>query len=283
MLCVRDAATDKVRALDLGAGDYLTKPFDPLELIARLRASRRRGQGVPGSVPVLAVGDVVLDTVSREVRIRGELVRLTATELRLLEALARQASLVLPHRALLNETWSGMCAGDVQSLQVVVRRLRQKLGGNPTQPRCIEGEWVSATASSRPARPSAPDGPVSAGAAWRRPSGRAPPIRPSSAQSTLHLIQRAAPSTPGPHFCCTLSPNCHRFCRYQSPSSARRCRRITPRQRFLDTYLQSPTAGKHAAMATENTCCRRKHRQSAVDALPLLSANMCQASPEEVW
>ncbi len=144
MLTVRDATLDKVRALDLGADDYLTKPFDPLELMARLRALLRRASESP--MPPggdLVVGDVALDRTTREVRVHGEPTRLTASEYRLLEALMRQAGTVVPHRFLLQQIWGEEYAGDVQSLKVFVRRLRQKLGDDPAQPRYIQTEWGS--------------------------------------------------------------------------------------------------------------------------------------------
>lgn len=142
MLTVHDNVIDKVRALELGADDCLTKPFNPLELVARLRALRRRARGAPAPLtPILAIGDVVLDPVAREVRIRGERVRLTAGEYRLLEALMRQAGAVLPHRVLLRQMWDDGYEGDIQSLKVFVRRLRQKLGDDPARPRYIHNEW----------------------------------------------------------------------------------------------------------------------------------------------
>ncbi len=142
MLTVHDATLDKVRALDLGADDYLTKPFDPLELFARLRAllRRRRSMGDPAD-PTLTVGDVWLDATTREVRVRGEPVRLTTAEFRLLEALMRQAGVVVPHRVLLRRIWGEEYAGEAESLKVFVRRLRRKLGDDPARPRYILTEW----------------------------------------------------------------------------------------------------------------------------------------------
>jgi DNA-binding response OmpR family regulator len=142
MLTVRDATIDKVRAVDLGADDYLTKPFDHLELLARLRALVRRATSAPGSpAPDLTVGDLTLDFATGEVRVGGEAVRLTSTEYRLLEVLARHAGTVLPHRFLLEKVWGDEYLRDVQYLKVFVRRLRQKLGDNPEQPRYIQTVW----------------------------------------------------------------------------------------------------------------------------------------------
>ena len=142
MLTVRDDTLDKVRALDLGADDYLTKPFEPLELLARLRALLRRARPAPdAAAPTLVVGDVSLDAATREVRVRGEPVRLTTAEYHLLEALMRRAGTVVPHQVLLKHIWGEEYAGDAQSLKVFVRRLRRKLGDDPAQPRYIQTEW----------------------------------------------------------------------------------------------------------------------------------------------
>jgi len=149
MLTARDTLVDKIRALDLGADDYLTKPFDDLELLARLRALLRRAHGLTGAempapparVPALIQGDVALDTTRREVRVRGEAVRLTSTEYRLLEELVRHAGRTLPHRYLLEQVWGPEYIGEAHYLRVFVRRLRQKLGDDPDHPRYIQTEW----------------------------------------------------------------------------------------------------------------------------------------------
>ena len=142
MLTVRDDIVDKVRALDFGADDYLTKPYDQLELAARLRALARRASGaLTPSSPDFTAGHFTLDFTTREVRVRGAVVRLTSTEYRLLEVLVRRAGTVLPHQFLLQQVWGPEYVGDTHYLKGIVRRLRQKLGDDPDDPRYIQTEW----------------------------------------------------------------------------------------------------------------------------------------------
>ncbi len=138
MLTVCDATLDKVHALDLGADDYPTKPFDHLELLARLRALvRRSGIHADAPVPRYVEGDLTLDFAAQEVRVRGKEVRLTPAEYRLLEVLVRRAGAVVAHQVLLQEVWGPEYLADPQYLKVFVRRLRNKLGDDPEQPRYI--------------------------------------------------------------------------------------------------------------------------------------------------
>jgi DNA-binding response OmpR family regulator len=129
------------RALDLGADDYLTKPFDHLELLARLRALLRRTQheAEAASAP-LTVGDITLDTATRTAYVRGAAVPLTSTEYRLLEELMRHAGRPLPHQYLLRQVW-GEYTAEAHYLKVFVGRLRRKLGDDPEHPRYIQTEW----------------------------------------------------------------------------------------------------------------------------------------------
>jgi DNA-binding response OmpR family regulator len=141
MLTVRAHTLDKVRALDLGADDYLTKPFDHLELLARLRALLRRTQDLADSGgAVLTVGDVTLDRARHELRVRGTTQRLTTTETRLLAELLRHAGRVLPPHYLLERVWGPEYTMEGHYLKVVIRRLRQKLGDDAAHPRYIQTE-----------------------------------------------------------------------------------------------------------------------------------------------
>ena len=142
MLTVRDATLDKVRALDLGADDYLTKPFDHLELLARLRALVRRANPTLGvSSQNFVAGDLVVNFAMREVRVRDRIVALTSTEYRLLEELVRHAGKVLSHQFLLEQVWGPEYTRDTQYLKVFIRRLRQKLGDDAEHPQYIQTEW----------------------------------------------------------------------------------------------------------------------------------------------
>jgi len=146
MLTERAATVDEIRALDLGADDYLARPFDHLRLLARLRALVRRATGplpVPECerAPDFASGDLTMDFTTQEVRVGGEVIELTATEYQLLEALARHAGRVMPHRLLLERVWGPAHTHDPYSLKVYVSRLRRKIGDDADRPRYIQTQW----------------------------------------------------------------------------------------------------------------------------------------------
>ena len=142
MLTVRDATIDKVRALDLGADDFLSKPFDHLELFARLRALVRRGNTLVAAAGAdFTLAGLSLTFATQEVRLNGEVVRLTSIEYHLLEELVRHAGTVLPHQLLLERVWGSAYAHDINYLKVFIRRLRLKLGDDANQPRYIRTEW----------------------------------------------------------------------------------------------------------------------------------------------
>ncbi len=136
MLTVRSAEEDQVQALDLGADDYLTKPFSPRTLLARVRALLRRvGEERPAP---FAAGDFSLDLELQSISIRGgEPVRLTRLELRLLQLLLANAGHTLPAERLLAHVWGSRGAGDRQLLKQLVHRLRQKIEADAAAPRYL--------------------------------------------------------------------------------------------------------------------------------------------------
>jgi two-component system KDP operon response regulator KdpE len=127
---------DKVAALDLGADDYLTKPFGVDELMARIRAVLRRAQPRTASAPaqVLRAGEIVLDPKARVVTLRDQPVRLTPTEFDLLQYLMQNMGKVLTHRAILQRVWGAEYGDESMYLRVYMRRLRQKLEADPLNP-----------------------------------------------------------------------------------------------------------------------------------------------------
>lgn len=133
VLSAREAEQEKVRALDLGADDYLTKPFGMAELLARLRVALRHGQQRPGTQPVLHFGDLEIDLPARLVTVAGREVHLTPTEYELLHALAADAGKVLTHQMLLSRVWGPASVDSTHYLRVYVNQLRAKLGP-PGQP-----------------------------------------------------------------------------------------------------------------------------------------------------
>jgi two-component system KDP operon response regulator KdpE len=128
---------EKVRALNAGADDYVTKPFGPSELIARLNAALRRATPSDAAEPVLAADGLELDLTAHEVRRDGERVHLTPTEFDLLLTLMRNRGRLMTHTALLTEVWGPAFASDTQTLRVHVANLRRKIERNPGAPRYI--------------------------------------------------------------------------------------------------------------------------------------------------
>lgn len=128
---------DKVAALDLGADDYLTKPFGVEELLARVRAVLRRSKPQPAPAPASALhaGDLVLDPAAHIVTRDGEPLKLTPTEFELLHYLMRHAGKVVTHRELLQRVWGAEYGDEAEYLRVYIRRLRQKIEADPLNPR----------------------------------------------------------------------------------------------------------------------------------------------------
>ena len=128
--------TEKVRALDAGADDYVTKPFSPNELIARLNAALRRA-GRAADEPGLSFDGLSIDLRAHHVSRDGEEIRLTPTEYELLRVLARNRGRLLTHRALLTEVWGHAYQDDTQTLRVHIANLRRKIEPDPATPRFI--------------------------------------------------------------------------------------------------------------------------------------------------
>jgi two-component system KDP operon response regulator KdpE len=140
ILSARDRETEKIEALDLGADDYVEKPFGVGELLARLRAALRQRVVQAGRQSQLRAGDVVIDLVMRSVTRAGESVHLSPREYDLLAKLVEGAGKVVTHRQLLTAVWGPAHVDDVQYLRVFVGHLRQKLEPDPSTPRYITTE-----------------------------------------------------------------------------------------------------------------------------------------------
>lgn len=135
VLSSRSDEKGKVEALDLGADDYVTKPFSTAELFARIRAALRHRLQQQGEQPVFRSGDLEMDLVRRIVRVRGAEVKLTPKEYDIMRMLVAHAGKVLTHRMLMSEVWRGET--DVQYLRIYIRQLRQKIETDPERPQYI--------------------------------------------------------------------------------------------------------------------------------------------------
>lgn len=137
VLSVRNDEQGKVRALDLGADDYVTKPFGMEELMARVRTALRHRLQVQGETPLFRSGSLTVDLVRRVVAVGGAEVKLSAKEYDLLRTLVAHAGKVLTHGFLLKEVWGPAHTEDVQYLRVYIRQLREKIEADPTRPQLI--------------------------------------------------------------------------------------------------------------------------------------------------
>jgi two-component system KDP operon response regulator KdpE len=149
ILTVRDDELDKVRGLELGADDYITKPFGHLELMARIRSVLRRVEG--GAAPMerlFVCGDLRIDFNRRRVTVGEKEIRLTSTEFRLLEILARNAGRIVSNEVLLSRIWGREAMDEVDYLKVFIYRLRHKIEPDPAHPRYLltersTGYWLA--------------------------------------------------------------------------------------------------------------------------------------------
>ena len=137
VLSVRDREAEKVRAFDLGADDYVVKPFGLAELLARVRAALRRRVDSEAPQPVFRVGGLEVDRARRLVRLEGVELRLSPKQYRLLHMLVVNAGKVVTHRQLLSEVWGPAHHDDVQYLRVFVRKLRGRIEADPARPRYL--------------------------------------------------------------------------------------------------------------------------------------------------
>jgi two-component system KDP operon response regulator KdpE len=143
MLTVRDSEEDKVAALDAGADDYVTKPYNASELLARIRAALRRTPSAHGPNGHLKIGAVDVDFDTRQLVARGKRVRLTPKEFELLRYLVTHANKVVSHRELLQAVWGPDYGDQVDYLRVFVNQLRKKIEPNPSTPVYLLTEpWV---------------------------------------------------------------------------------------------------------------------------------------------
>ena len=140
VVSARDQIEQKVAALDLGADDYITKPFDTEELLARVRASLRQRLASEAERQIVEAGSVTIDLLARTVRRDGEAVHVTPKEWNLLQDLAKHPGRVLTHEALLRSVWGPAHVGQTEYLRVAIRALRQKLEDEPARPKLIVNE-----------------------------------------------------------------------------------------------------------------------------------------------
>ena len=144
MVTAKDDDIDKIMGLEYGADDYITKPFNILELKARIKAILRRSnlnRQAPVAVSSLSLRDITLDTQSRRVTVRGTEIYLTAKEYDLLEFFMSNIGRVYTREQLLSQLWGSDNTGDVRTVDVHVRRLREKIEENPSDPKYICTKW----------------------------------------------------------------------------------------------------------------------------------------------
>jgi two-component system response regulator RegX3 len=137
MVSAKDAEVDKVVGLELGADDYITKPYSPRELVARVRAVLRRGQETDSASSTLEVGRVRMDVDRHVVTVDGAEVRLPLKEFELLELFLRNSGRVLTRGQLIDRVWGADYVGDTKTLDVHVKRLRAKVEPDPANPRSL--------------------------------------------------------------------------------------------------------------------------------------------------
>ncbi len=144
MLTAKGDDMDKILGLEYGADDYITKPFNILEVKARIKAIMRRvstGKPKPEKTSVIEDGDLKMDCESRRLFVRGKEINLTAKEFDLLELLVTNPNKVYSRERLLNLVWGYEYPGDVRTVDVHVRRMREKIESNPSEPKYVHTKW----------------------------------------------------------------------------------------------------------------------------------------------
>jgi two-component system KDP operon response regulator KdpE len=137
VLSVRGSEDEKVRLLELGADDYMVKPFGMAELLARAHSAMRRQLRAARGEPIITFGPLAIDFAARAVSINGQRLTLTPKEYRLLQILAQHSGNVVTHQFLLREIWGNEHVDDTHYLRIFVRKLRRKIEADPTQPRIL--------------------------------------------------------------------------------------------------------------------------------------------------
>lgn len=143
-LTAKGEDTDKILGLNIGADDYVTKPFNPVELLARVKSQLRRYMEL-GAAPlkkdILTIGDIELDDIAKEVRLMGEMINLTPKEYGILKLLMENSGKVFSPTDIYNEVWESAAFGAEGTVAVHIRHLREKIEINPEQPRHLKVVW----------------------------------------------------------------------------------------------------------------------------------------------
>lgn len=161
VLSARDTEAERVAALELGADDFIAKPFGTAELVARIRTAMRHTIMAQGGKAIFSAGGLVIDTLAHEVTLDGSVLRLTPREYELLHLLARHAGKVLTHHQLLTSMWGDMHVARLEYLRVFVKRIRSKIEADPARPALLKtlpgvgyrldaGAWSERSGGSRP-------------------------------------------------------------------------------------------------------------------------------------
>ena len=154
VLSVRESEEDKVKALDNGADDFVTKPFSTAELVARLRVARRHARPIEENA-VFVSGPLQVDMANRRVVVRGQEIKMTPTEYSLLRLLVRNAGKVVTHRQILKEVWGPTYGDQTHYLRVYVAHLREKIESNPSRPELLLTEPGVGYRLAAPSQPQA--------------------------------------------------------------------------------------------------------------------------------